>query len=101
MESAVKKHEFKPLSTRRISQIDGDILALVAVFGPHDREENYIHTVRGVVVQTTHHTKTEAGKRYRLCIFPGWNYQWVNEGNLRSRRIARTAGELERVRKQA
>ena len=96
MEGGVKKQEFAALSTHRISQIDGDILAIVASYGPHAREENYTHTVRGVVVQTTRHTKVEVGKQYRLCIFPNWAYQWVNEGNIRSKRVARTAGEIER-----
>lgn len=88
------KHQYKALSTRQRSQIKEDVLALVASYGPLHREENYVHTVRGVTVEVTRESKIEHGKSYKLCIFPGWRFQWVNEGNIRSKRIARTVGEL-------
>lgn len=97
MEGPVK-HQYTALSTRAISQVDGDILALVASYGPLNREENYVHTVKGVTVQITRESKVEAGKSYKLCIFPGWRFQWVNEGNIRSkRRPGKTVGELSHV----
>ncbi|HXS14461.1 MAG TPA: hypothetical protein VN734_17310 [Acidobacteriaceae bacterium] len=97
MEGTVTKHQFAALSTRPVSQVDGDILALVASYGPLNREENYIHTVRGVTVEITRQSKIEHGKSYKLCVFPGWRFQWVNEGNIRSKRLARTVGELTHV----
>jgi hypothetical protein len=86
MESTVTQ-QFKALSVRQVSQIPEDKLALVASYGPNGKEEFFQHSVRGVVVQTTRQTELHAGKSYRLCIFPGWRYQWVNEGNIRSRKV--------------
>lgn len=79
--------QYKAISVRQVSQIPEDKLALVASFGPNGKEEFFIHTVRGVPVYTTRQTEVHGGKSYRLCIFPGWRYQWVNEGNIRSHRI--------------
>jgi hypothetical protein len=88
--------KFTAISVRQVSQIPEDKLALVASFGPNGKEEFFVHYVRGVVVQTSRQTKTEFGKSYRLCIFPGWRYQWVNEGNIRSRKINKY-GEIHNV----
>lgn len=92
MEGPVTK-QLEAIRIRQVSQIPEDKLALVAVFGPNGKEQYFQHSVRGVVVQTTRQTKVEDGKSYRLCIFPGWSFQWVNEGNIRSRRLAKTIGE--------
>lgn len=92
MEGAVTKQHVA-LSVRRVSQIPEDKLAIVASFGPNGKEQYFQHSVRGVVVQTTRQTKVEDGKSYRLCVFPGWRYEWVNEGNIRSRKIAKTTGD--------
>lgn len=86
MEGAVTP-QHKAISVTQISQIPEDKLALVASFGPNGKEEFFIHTVRGVPVQTTRQTDVKFGKSYRLCIFPGWRYQWVNEGNIRSHKV--------------
>lgn len=93
MEGAVKQQQYQAISLKQISQIPDDKLALVASYGPNGKEQYFAHSVRGVPVQTTRQTNQEHGKSYRLCIFPGWRYQWVNEGNIRSRRLAKTIGE--------
>lgn len=87
MEGVVKVQSFTAISVTQVSQIPEDKLALVARFGPNGKEEFFAYTVRGVPVQTTRQTKVEHGKSYRLCIFPGWSFQWVNEGNIRSRKL--------------
>lgn len=87
MEFPVKPQQFAAISVTQLSQIPEDKLALVARFGPNGKEEYYTHSVRNQPVQTTRQTKQEHGKSYRLCIFPGWNYQWVNEGNIRSKKL--------------
>lgn len=81
--------QHKAISVRQVSLIPEDKLALVASYGPNGKEEFFVHFVRGVQVQTTRQTDVQAGKSYRLCIFPGWRYQWVNEGNIRSRKIVK------------
>lgn len=79
------------MSVRQISQIPGDVLVLVAVFGPSPRQRYWHHTVRGVPVQWTELTN---GK-LRLCIFPDGNEQWVNEQNVRSVKMStRPTGEV-------
>lgn len=88
MEGSVTQ-QFKAISLTQVSQIPDDKLALVASFGPNGKEEFFRHSVRGVEVQTTRQTDVRFGKSYRLCIFPGWNFQWVNEGNIRSRKITK------------
>lgn len=80
-----------PVRFRRISQIKEDDLILAASYGPLHREQHYHHTVRGVTVEITRQTKLDIRNvSYRLCIFPGFRLQWVNEGNIRSRKLART-----------
>lgn len=87
MESSVKTEQYKAIRLTQISQIPEDKLALVARYGPNGKEEFFAHFVRGQQVQTTRQTKQEFGKSYRLCIFSDWRYEWVNEGNIRSKKL--------------
>lgn len=95
------KQQYAAISLTRVSLIHDDTHAIVAKYGPNGKEEFFAYNVRGVPVQTTRQTKHEAGKSYRLCIFPGWNYQWVNEGNLRSRKITKFVGEFHEPNRKA
>lgn len=87
MESSVKIQQYQALRLIQVSQIPEDQHAIVAKYGPNGKEEFFTHYVRSQQVQTTRQTKQEHGKSYRLCIFPGWRYQWVNEGNIRSKKL--------------
>lgn len=91
------KQQFQAISVKRASLIEGDHLAIVARYGPNGKEEFFTHHVRGQQVQTTRQTKQEFGKSYRLCIFPGWRYEWVNEGNIRSKKIPEKSHVTARV----
>jgi hypothetical protein len=80
-----------PVRMRCISLVKEDVLVLAASYGPLPREEFFHHTVRGVTVEITRQTKVDdRNVSYRLCVFPGFRLQWVNEGNIRSRKLART-----------
>lgn len=76
------------LRTKRVSQIKEDILVLAAVWGPSPQQRYFTHTVRGVPVQVLTISKLdERNVSYRQVVFPGHHVQWVNEGNIRSRKI--------------
>ncbi len=64
-----------------------DIAVIVCVWGPSYADKTHEYFVRGVPVGRTTLSKTDNGRMYRVCVFPGGHWQWVNEGNLSSRRI--------------
>lgn len=88
--------ELSTIAVRQISQIPEDQLILRAVWGPSPQQRYFTHAVRGVPVQVT--TLTQLSDRnisYRLCVFPDGREQWVNEGNIRSKKVKRTIGEVD------
>lgn len=95
--SEIKQQGFEAISVTQRSMIPEDKLALVARYGPNGKEEFFTHSVRGQQVQTTRQTKHEFGKSYRQCIFPGWRLEWVNEGNIRSKKIPEKSHVTARV----
>lgn len=50
------------------------------------KDRSHIFTVRGKVISRTHQKKSAKGNSYRLCMF-GHVPQWVNEANIRQKRI--------------
>jgi hypothetical protein len=78
-----------------VSQIDGDVTAIIAVWGPLGKDLAYKFFVRGVEIQRMDITKhNDRGQMFRLCRFPDGRDMWVNEGNIASKRIARFAGQI-------
>lgn len=80
--------------TKQLSMIEGDTSAVVCVWQSSLKDQHSVFTVRGVEVFRLDVVHTDdRGISYRLCSFPGHRLQWVNEGNIRSRRVHKFAGE--------
>lgn len=59
---------------------------VVCVWESSIKDRSHIFTVRGKVISRTHQKKSEKGHSFRLCMF-GHHAQWVNEANIRQKRI--------------
>ena len=81
--------EKKFVPVKRISQIEGDVLAVVAVWGPMQKDETHDHFVRGVPVSRTSMHYEDKGRMYRWCVFPDGRVMAVNEGNIVAKRVRR------------
>lgn len=81
----------KMVPVKRISQIEGDVLAVVAVWGPMHKDETHEHFVRGVPVSRTSMHFEDKGRMYRWCRFPDGRTMVVNEGNIVAKKIRRLA----------
>jgi len=86
------------MTFRRISQIEDDVLVHVVSWGPLTADITHWYTVRGVTINRTAIRKQNPGGQwFRLCIFPDGREMYVNEGNIRSHRHQRFAGENKHV----
>jgi hypothetical protein len=64
-----------------------DIAVIVCMWGPSHADRTHTYHVRGTPVDRTTLSKLDNGRQYRVCVFPGGHWQWVNEGNISSRKF--------------
>ena len=77
-----------------VSQIEGDVLALVASYSSPIKDQVYTYKVRGrLVSKLPHMIKEERGRKFQLVIFQDTGAeQWVNVENLRGFKLSKFAG---------